>query len=401
MDKATFDSKKAKETIYKIISPDYVLVKEGTSYRRNGELLEIQGHNGADSDALGNAAINDFYKVFFSAENRNLALLCGAGTSVDCGIIREGKQGMTREELWRNCDEEIKEITTHFNDAVLSDINFDLEAFLSRAYLLDKISDKRCDAIAAVEQKIREACKLTLGENSPQLEILNKLVSRKVSSPRVRIFTTNYDTLFEQAAAKGAFVVIDGFSYSYPREFSGRFFDVDFVNRNKTRLKNEDNFVPKVFHLYKLHGSLCWEKQDNNKIVQAEQVDFPLIVYPASDKFEQSYDQPYFEMMSRFQSTLREEDLMLIVAGFGFKDRHIHNAIIDAVHQNPGFQLVVLDYGNNGAIDIDMYANLGLIRKDAGGIRSLKNVTIIQGSFADFAERYPLNKTYDVSSNNE
>ena len=91
--------------------------------------------------------------------------------------------------------------------------------------------------INKLENKIAQACKLTLHAQSPHKTFLNKITARKPSDSRVKLFTTNYDTLFEQAANKAGFVVIDGFSFTHPREFSGRYFDYDIVNREKTRLK--------------------------------------------------------------------------------------------------------------------------------------------------------------------
>lgn len=385
--------------LFKIISNNCILEKEKTTYYLNGVVLKTEGVRPNESEYLGDEVIYKFYHSLFGEENRNLVFLCGAGTSVYCGD--GSNSGKTRNELWESCQSEIGEIIEQYkNDAQLKSFDNEIEGFLSRAFLLQKVYDTPCDAIKRIEKKIQGACRLTLGDNSPHLEMLNKVISRKVSNPRVKIFTTNYDTLFEQAASKGAFVVVDGFSYSHPRYFSGRFFDVDFVNRNKTRLKNEDNFIPKVFHLYKLHGSLWW-KRDNEQIVQEKDAENPLIVYPASDKFELSYDQPYFEMMSRFQSALRDEDLMLVVIGFGFKDKHIQNVIIEAVRQNSNFQLVIIDYGVAGGINVSLYKELGLLKAGKGEVKPIKNVTILQGSFADFAERYPMNKTYDVSLKDE
>lgn len=384
---------------YKILSSSCILERRTGGYYLNGTLQQLADHPAQDAERIGNDIINKFYKELCGKECRNLVFLCGAGTSVECGTNTKG--GMTRAEIWKICKSHIEEtIKLYKDDAQLKNFNEDIEGFLSRAFLLEKVYGRSSSAIKDIEKKIQVACRLTLGDNSPHLELLNKVISRKVSNPRVKIFTTNYDTLFEQAASKGAFIVVDGFSYSLPRYFSGRFFDFDFVNRNKTRLKNEDNFIPKVFHLYKLHGSLWW-KREKEQIVQEKNVDDPLIVYPASDKFELSYDQPYFEMMSRFQSTLRDEDLMLVVIGFGFKDKHIQNVIIEAVRQNPNFQLVIVDYGNKGEIDVNKYIELGFLKNEKGEVRPLKNVTIIQGSFADFANRYPMNKTYDVSLKDE
>ena len=160
----------------------------------------------------------------------------------------------------------------------------DIENLLSYLILYHKVNNKSqefVDKINALEKKIAEACKLELQEDSPHKLFLDKITARKSSDSRVQLFTTNYNTLFEQAAQKGGFVIIDGFSFTEPREFSGRYFDYDIVNRERTRLKHEDSFVSKVFHLYKLHGSLNWEKE-TERIIQVANPKQPLIIYPAS-----------------------------------------------------------------------------------------------------------------------
>ena len=139
--------------------------------------------------------------------------------------------------------------------------------------------------------------------NRHHQDFIRKLTARKPTEPRVQLYTTNYDTLFEQAAQRMNYTIIDGFSFSYPRIFNGINFDHDVVYRERTRIKNEESFIPNVIQLFKLHGSIDWEKIDG-KIYQKETTDQPCIIYPASEKYESSYEQPYFEMMSHLQSTL-------------------------------------------------------------------------------------------------
>ncbi|MBK7934080.1 MAG: hypothetical protein IPK01_11400 [Acidobacteria bacterium] len=67
----------------------------------------------------------------------------------------------------------------------------------------------------------------------PHATFLDKITQRKVTFPRVKVFTLNYDTLFEQAANLIQSVVLDGFSFLSPREFSGRQFDFDIVQRER------------------------------------------------------------------------------------------------------------------------------------------------------------------------
>ena len=83
-----------------------------------------------------------------------------------------------------------------------------IEEFLSLVILYEKLNGeiKDSDGIFVrnkLEQNIANACTLTLDEsNSHHQDFIRKLTSRKPSDPRVQLFTTNYDTLFEQAAQR-------------------------------------------------------------------------------------------------------------------------------------------------------------------------------------------------------
>ena len=90
---------------------------------------------------------------------------------------------------------------------------------------------------------------------------------------------------------------------------------MDIVSRNSSRVKEEDNFIQKVFHLYKPHGSVDWTNEEN-QIIQKDEPDKSLMIYPKDSKYESSYEQPYFEMMSRFQQNVRNENTLLICIGF-------------------------------------------------------------------------------------
>ncbi len=335
--------------------------------------------------------VKGFYDIFFKQYFDNIAILAAAGTSLDNGK----NKGMIRSDLWGFCKPELEAVAGHIDGIKAKSfwVNKDIEALLSFLTLYNRVSEGSLDKdLEAIKLKIKSACTLELDEASaPHTEFLKKITARKANSPRVQLFTTNYDTLFEQAARRLGFVIIDGFSFSQPRIFSGRNFDFDIVKREKTRIKNEESFIANVLHIYKLHGSLDWERIDDT-IMQREiaTVKSPLIIYPASDKYESSYEQPYFEMMSRFQQMLRKDNLLILVAGFGFQDKHIQNVIIEAVNQNSSSHLVILDYsGENRGIDIERYSRI------FSGLKP--NMTIISGKFSDFARNYPCNATYVIS----
>ena len=348
---------------------------------------------------------------------KNNAVLTAAGTSMENGSYG----GKTRTELWESYEKEINAISnvlTNTSDNLKEKCqniidSKNIEDFLSFTILYEKLNGEIKDEEGIslrckLEKKIAEACKLPLDENNRHhQDFIRKLTARKPTEPRIQLFTTNYDTLFEQAAQRMNYTIIDGFSFSFPRIFNGSNFDHDIVYRERTRIKNEESFIPSVIQLFKLHGSIDWEKV-GDKIYQKEITDHPCIIYPASEKYESSYEQPYFEMMSHLQSTLRKEGTFLIVVGFGFQDKHIQNVIKEAAIQNPNFHLLVVCFGmknftNEG--DKDKWEESGITHTlvpdfvSEDGIVA-QNVTILFSKFKSFVEHYPYNSSYDVENSN-
>ena len=361
-------------------------------YRNNIEIPKIDGDKRCTKDRA-EAEKQVFYDTFFRQPFKHLVILAAAGTSLDNG----SNKGETRNGLWKSGRDTIKQLYKELLpcDNKLRRIanDKDIEAFLSHILLVEKISEEKASQLKPLREQlekiIRNACQLELdSSNAPHKTFLDKITARKASEPRVQLFTTNYDTLFEQAAQEGGYAVSDGFSFTSPRTFSGRYFDYDIVQRERTRLKDEESFVSKVFHLYKMHGSLTWERTEQGRIQQVNSTESPLIVYPASDKYESSYEQPYFEMMSRFQQALRRENTLLIVIGFGFRDKHIQNVILEAVNQNPSFQLVIVNYNGNETIDREE------LKEYFDGNEVKRNVSIVFDTFKNFTESFPENKTY-------
>jgi len=194
-----------------------------------------------------------------------------------------------------------------------------------------------------IENRLKKHCKedIILNENSAHIDLITKVTNwRKLSLPRTKIFSLNYDTLFEQTWNRWQYTIIDWFSFSIPRTFNWTNFDLDIVKRNKNYLEKEDNFEKKVFHLYKLHGSVNWE-DESWRIIQSQEAKWKLI-YPWSSKYEESYEMPYFEMISRFQQELRKENVTLNIIWYSFSDNHINSMIIEAFKTNPSLRLIIV-----------------------------------------------------------
>jgi len=335
----------------------------------------------------------EYYKKILSRPFENIVVLTGAGTSKSSG-------GKVMKELWdeafttANKVEDEKFFNTINFPIPTTDIQKNLEELLSQAQkatgVLDKTeSEKISKRIKEIETLVVKACTLPLQADSPHLKFLNKVTSRKLKYSRIKIFTLNYDTLFEQAAAEGNFVAINGFSFSSPAYFNGTFFDYDIVNRKNSRVSEEENFVTKVFHLYKPHGSVNWEKLANGKIVAKDirkASQSPLIIYPNSNKYESGYDQPFFEMMSRFQQSVRQPNTMLLCVGFSFGDKHFKNVIQEAIKSNSGLNLLIV---------MPNFSERDQVKDLVELAGKQNNVTFVNEDFQALAENYPFSAEYD------
>lgn len=348
------------------------------------------------------------YIAFFRKPFKNLLILTGAGASMDV-------KGPSMQDLWNIVDEKYKildlfdgDIEENGFEIICNSVKHDykdinLETLLSRIegtihfnddleIVLDKKEIKLSQIRKDLFEIIKTNCSIACPEDAtkfPHKVLLEKLLQRKVTSPRIKVFTLNYDLLFEYASEKINAIMIDGFSFTFPRTFSGRYFDYDIVQRENSKVQEEDNFIQRVFHLHKLHGSINWERNGEKTIIK-ENTEVPLMVYPREAKYEDSYDQPFFEMMARFQRNLRiNNDTLLLCIGYSFNDKHINSAIEEALNQNPSFRLAIIDPG----FDNDNVASsLKEIKKLAV---QTERILLVSETFSDFADYFPEIRTYE------
>jgi len=339
------------------------------------------------------------YSEFFKKPFKNLLILSGAGSSLDVG-------GSLMSQLWTKVDNEYKKGEINGFELIRKEVKYtsdkkDLEALLSQIDGYSKFADNKEISIGTEKFKLSEikdtifeiiknSCTIPKPKSLyPHKTFLEKLLQRKQTSPRVKIFTLNYDLMFEYAATDVNAIIIDGFSFTYPRTFSGRLFDYDIVQREGSKIQEEDNFIERVFHLHKLHGSLNWERVAE-KVIVSEKPQKPLLVYPREAKYEDSYEQPFFEMMARFQRSLRiNNDTLLVCVGYSFNDKHINAAIEEALNQNPSFRLAVID---PSFADSEVSYSLKEIKSIA---ENTERILMVSETFRDFANFFPEIKTYD------
>lgn len=171
--------------------------------------------------------------------------------------------------------------------------------------------------------------------------LIQKIGRRGVRKARSKLFTTNYDLCFEEAARRHRFTIIDGFSHGLDQVYDRSHFEFDIVRRSGQR--DAPDYIENVFHLYKLHGSLDWRRQAADIYRSRGSEGKPVLIYPRSSKYQESFEAPYLDMIGAFQAALREPDTALLISGFGFNDDHISRPILSAVEANMSLRLVICD----------------------------------------------------------
>lgn len=155
----------------------------------------------------------------------------------------------------------------------------------------------------------------------------------------VEFFTTNYDTLLEDALALSGVEFQDGF-------IGG---GVAFWNvRNYTSQPGTRALVSK------LHGSIDWYKPRSGKVglLRFRHGDtYPshggsVMIYPQATKYLNTQRDPFAEIFQRFRQRLSHgSDHVLLVCGYSFGDEHI-NAEIEIAMSSPRNQLTVIAFND-------------------------------------------------------
>ena len=284
----------------------------------------------------------------------NIIILAGSGTSLTFNIPNGDKVAPSMTDLWHACSkmdekifDDIKSYTKYDdfaekwkdengNECIAHDIELLLsrcDTFLSLKSLSERRLKQLENFVKNAKNKILEETDFTNKIKSHKdweyhnklLRVLGKIQPKQ---KRLKVFTTNYDLAFETSASNIGMIVIDGFEYSQPYQFNPIWFHYDIVHRVQSNDKTS-TYLPNVFHLYKIHGSVDWVKTEQgiHKRISNEQIGEPVIIYPSSNKYQTSYESPYLDMISSFLEAIQKPKTAILCLGFGFNDKHINNAI--------------------------------------------------------------------------
>lgn len=159
--------------------------------------------------------------------------------------------------------------------------------------------------------------------------------------PPVAFFTTNYDTLLEDALALSRIVATDGFSGGAMAFWEpGSEFESPFTGDAMVQAR-----------IYKLHGSLDWVTSTEDIVVRRrEGARYPdessakLLIYPQATKYKLTQRDPFASLFRAFRSALCiPQPGLLAICGYSFGDDHINEEIERALKQREN-RLTVLAF---------------------------------------------------------
>ena len=231
-------------------------------------------------------------------------------------------------------------------------------------------------------------------------------------SKQVNIFTTNIDVYLEKALEEKGFEFNDG--------FSGRFgLKYDLSNFKKSMYQNslhyENSFEIPIFNILKLHGSLTWRIEDNEKktiigdmgleqVIKVkenkpsndscikvedndslsnlkgklssysyskevknfkESYEKLVIINPTKEKFKDTLmNQTHYDLLRIYANELEKENTLLFVMGFSFADEHIRELTVRVANSNPTLQIIVFAYTKKAKEDIEENIDMSKVRNN-------------------------------------
>ena len=157
--------------------------------------------------------------------------------------------------------------------------------------------------------------------------------------PPVAFFTTNYDTLLEDALALCRVVASDGFC-------GGAMAFWDPGNEFERPFNSDGRVQAKVF---KLHGSIDWIMSSEDIVVRRrEGAGYPdeskgrLLIYPQATKYMVTQRDPFATLFTAFRLALADSQPgLLTVCGYSFRDDHKKEEIDRALKQRGNRQTLL------------------------------------------------------------
>jgi len=225
--------------------------------------------------------------------------------------------------------------------AVRNDINKAIEEFLRSLLATERgLADAKSVPASALLQSF-----------------LLSFASRAASRERLHIFTTNYDRLIELGCDEAGLRMIDRFVGTLRPLFRNTRIELDY-HYNPPGIRGEPRFMEGVVRLTKLHGSLDWRFDPEERRIHRAGIPFgaeedhpglpespvdTVMIYPNPAKDVETTQYPYAELFRDFASATCRPNAVVVTYGYGFGDDHINRVLLDMLSV-PSAHLVIIAF---------------------------------------------------------
>lgn len=250
--------------------------KDNKFFFEDGNKLKSLEENEEFKEADFKLLVKQNVSNFINRSFDNVVVLAGAGSSVvnnQAGNIDE-KFGKTVLMIAKNIDSKLNDELNMFSLKELANMSkypievktnenefnnkFNLEDFLSNIityekYVPESAQEKYIRSKDKIFELIKKNTDYDFDENKLKHATFINIMSKKVKTPnKLSIVTTNYDTLFEEAAESIDYTVIDGFTFSHSPYFDSDMFEWSLVkdvpNIKTKEFEYKGEFYSEVSH---------------------------------------------------------------------------------------------------------------------------------------------------------
>lgn len=220
-------------------------------------------------------------------------IVWGSGATVSFGL----------PSMW-SLNESLKKEITDFDIS-----NDNLEEELSKDKYREKLPQIKKTIWNEVNNADMSVLKKITSNETDTFNGIKLLIEKFIEThPKVlNIVTTNYDRVLEHLLAYENICFSDGFEGKTLSAFD----ETNFQDKN-------------IVNIIKVHGSLNWFNVNGEIRYLSNQIttETPQIVVPSKNKFEETYNTPYRELIQK-SDILINDTLSFLVVGFGFNDKHL------------------------------------------------------------------------------
>jgi hypothetical protein len=195
----------------------------------------------------------------------------------------------------------------------------------------------------------------------------------------LNIFSLNYDDCLEKQCRKHNIECNRGFS-NYIWEYKN--------------FEKQNDIIDRI-NLYKLHGSIDWEINDNNVEEKDGVIEKPAIIFGTSYKLQ--YIDPFLYLLYEFRrQTLESSTKIINCIGYSFNDEHINGILGQALIKDNSKKLISVQpiYSGENDEDLDKREKERIMKKL--NLENCDNILVVSKTAKNFMENIISKDYYEM-----